>query len=897
MSTLSDILSLPNGARFYRADLHIHSFGSSHDVKDVTMIPDGIVTTAVAEGLDVVAVADHNEIINVEATITAANGHDLLVIPAVELSTADGHLLCYLPTLDALKKYFASLSIVDHGTSTSRCQNSILDCLSKLAQLSGFGVLAHVDGDGGFDVVNPGMSPHKVDVLCHKALLGIELKNSTSPISYSDSDPDPNRANAGRSRIRKLVLGSSQYLARLLNSDAHTLNTLGKNAQGMRKVSRVKMNGPSFAALRIAFEDSDARVRIEDQIPATVPHVVGIHLEGGFLDGQHIHFSPNLNCIIGGRGTGKSTTFEAVRCLTGEFSDNTIVDSDVWPSEITLFWRDQAGQVHSLHRSWGGELLNLDDPVNGPDAFVIESYGQGETARISKEANTDPIALLRYLDRFVDIADAAMEEEQARDELLAVQGEIEKATTNVELIPQYERMLSTTQQQLAALKQAKAEEVIELQRKLAEEREVRSSISRKLTAVQQDINALSAKTLVEEIEALAVPNNLAVGTTEFEKILQGARTFESETTTAQALVKASYKILKETTDIQLTSWKAKEAVALKTIEDKRKALESQNIKLDMAYIQKLAKDEAELKTSLTNLRMWKPHLIEQKRKYGAASQRRWAARERIATTRDAYGKAISRVLRSALSDLIVSLKFSRSSYSPDAEKQIIQAMVWRTIQVPRAALLIEKLTMPGLLSAIDKRNSAALTAVTTDQGAKIFDNSEAERLITQLSEPAIRFALERCVVYDVPRLTVTKVVTTPGGPPRNVVKDFSKLSLGQQQSVLLALMLSSNSSAPLIIDQPEDNLDAEFIYHSLVPVLRLAKERRQVIIVTHNANIAVLGDAEQIIVLKSTSDKGMVVSRGSIDESSTSTAACSILEGAKEAFERRARIYGVNQPT
>jgi ABC-type bacteriocin/lantibiotic exporters, contain an N-terminal double-glycine peptidase domain len=224
-------------------------------------------------------------------------------------------------------------------------------------------------------------------------------------------------------------------------------------------------------------------------------------------------------------------------------------------------------------------------------------------------------------------------------------------------------------------------------------------------------------------------------------------------------------------------------------------------------------------------------------------------------------------------------------------------MGWRTIQVPRASLLIEKLTMPGLLNAIDKRNSASLMAVTTDQGAKIFDNSEAERLITQLSEPAIRFALERSVVYDVPRLTVTKVVTTPGAPPRNIVKDFSKLSLGQQQSVLLALMLSSNSSAPLIIDQPEDNLDAEFIYHSLVPVLRLAKERRQVIIVTHNANIAVLGDAEQIIVLKSTSDKGMVVSRGSIDESSTSNAACNILEGAKEAFERRARIYGSTKST
>jgi len=148
-------------------------------------------------------------------------------------------------------------------------------------------------------------------------------------------------------------------------------------------------------------------------------------------------------------------------------------------------------------------------------------------------------------------------------------------------------------------------------------------------------------------------------------------------------------------------------------------------------------------------------------------------------------------------------------------------------------------------------------------------------------------------VHDLPRLTVTKAIAEPNGKTRYVGRDFSKLSLGQQQSVLLALMLSSDSNLPLIIDQPEDNLDGEFIYHSLVPVLRLAKERRQVIIVTHNANIAVLGDAEQIVVLKSTSEKGVITSRGSIDDPATREAACSILEGAKEAFQRRARIYGV----
>jgi DNA repair ATPase RecN len=105
-------------------------------------------------------------------------------------------------------------------------------------------------------------------------------------------------------------------------------------------------------------------------------------------------------------------------------------------------------------------------------------------------------------------------------------------------------------------------------------------------------------------------------------------------------------------------------------------------------------------------------------------------------------------------------------------------------------------------------------------------------------------------------------------------------------------MLSSKATIPLIIDQPEDDLDGEFISGSIVPALRLAKERRQIIVVTHNPNIAVLGDAEQIIVLKSTADHAVVHATGSIDDSATRDAACNILEGSRDAFKRRAEIYG-----
>jgi len=148
-------------------------------------------------------------------------------------------------------------------------------------------------------------------------------------------------------------------------------------------------------------------------------------------------------------------------------------------------------------------------------------------------------------------------------------------------------------------------------------------------------------------------------------------------------------------------------------------------------------------------------------------------------------------------------------------------------------------------------------------------------------------------LYDLPRLQITRAVSDGKGGSTYVRREFAKLSLGQQQSVLLALMLSSDSDRPLIVDQPEDNLDGEFIYTTLVPVLRRAKERRQIVIVTHNPNVAVLGDAELIVVMKAMYDRGMIVARGSIDHPDTRASACSILEGARDAFLRRAKMYGM----
>src|SRR5207253_8775078 len=144
---------------------------------------------------------------------------------------------------------------------------------------------------------------------------------------------------------------------------------------------------------------------------------------------------------------GKSTTFEAIRCLVGQPSETTVIDSDVWPDQVDLLVEDQTGQVHHVTRARGGEVENIDDPIDGPVSFAIECYGQGETQKISQRAQTDPSALLDYLDRFVDVTEEIAREEELRQGLLDLQSKIEEAIRKVELIPQYERDLALAQSQ------------------------------------------------------------------------------------------------------------------------------------------------------------------------------------------------------------------------------------------------------------------------------------------------------------------------------------------------------------------------------------------------------------------------------------------------------------------
>ena len=119
---------------------------------------------------------------------------------------------------------------------------------------------------------------------------------------------------------------------------------------------------------------------------------------------------------------------------------------------------------------------------------------------------------------------------------------------------------------------------------------------------------------------------------------------------------------------------------------------------------------------------------------------------------------------------------------------------------------------------------------------------------------------------------------------------LSRASAGQKTTAILTFLLSYGNM-PLLLDQPEDDLDNKLVYDLLVTRLKEAKEKRQIIVVTHNANIPVNADAEFIISMDTESEQVATKFNGTMDDRDVRKEICDVMEGTQFAFEMRAKKY------
>jgi energy-coupling factor transporter ATP-binding protein EcfA2 len=752
---------------------------------------------------------------------------------------------------------------------------------------------AHVDLEGGVEAAMAKFNQFKEEVYCSKSLLGIEIGRKENADWYTFGETNADRRRLIQMRSEKLGLGEGYSLPKVMASDAHTLSALGKNAAGDRKLTRFKMETLSFAALQLAFQDAAARVRIEEAVPTDVPRFVGIRVSGGFLDKQVVRFNKNLNCIIGGRGTGKSTLLESTRVGAGnQIGRDDFVDSDAWPDRIELVFQDETGRQQVFVREKFSDVVNQTDPRQGITRIPIESYGQGDTAEAIQHSDKDPGVLLQFLDEFLTMEELRADDDQIRQQLLDNQSHVERVSLEVKTIPEVEKAKKNADEQVKALKQKDASKLVVLEEKLANGKAFRQQLVEDLSKVVKSARTSLSDTSMLDSIVSRDGSDLPVGRAQFDEVCERVKAFAEKLGTHSTDIQAECDLIVSEINQKLGEWRTAEAKVQQEIDGIRKELEGKGVRLDVGFIKKTTKDAAEYAAKLSDLRRKKVKLE------GLITERSEVLLKREATKKKAYNEraklavTLEQNLKSTVVDYSIAVQFREGRYSPELEDIIKDAMEYRTSRVPRGQLIAKSFSPLELARVVQKKQATALTAITSE-GETVFSKSEADQIIERLSQPTVQFALERCTYEDLPEIRVSKLISLPSGAKKHITKTFAKLSLGQQQSILLSIMLFSKNRCPLIIDQPEDNLDSEFIYKTFVRVLRTIKERRQVIIVTHNANIAVLGDAELILPLKTNRDHTIVQDRGSIDTPATRILTCSILEGSEEAFRKRMRIYGI----
>lgn len=711
------------GALFYKADLHIHSYGDgtgSFDVTDTSNTPQAIVEMAIAKGLKVISITDHNQFLNSLYAVNYSKDMDILVIPGIEVSTTQGHLLVYFEKTDELQQFYGKLTF---NADKSICNQGIAECLNFAKQYDGIGILAHITLDSGFEKTINRYGPQMDQIFKCSNLLGLEITDKKDTNLYTDADDKlehKSLLNLWRATIDNRM---HRDFAKLMSSDSHTLDKLGKNAEGENRLTRIKMPTLTFRSFRLALLSSESRVRLEECIPEQHPTITHIKIEGGLLDGLDIELSPNLTCIIGSRGTGKSTLLESIRETSGNSSNSKLCDSEVWAQSILLSYFDEAGQAISLRREKNASVVNCTDPNNGVTLIPLESYGQGDTASTLQHSDENPKVIIDFLDSFLNLDLLHQQDNEYINLLRSNQSEMKKLRINLAALPEAKKALTNEQNKLKELEKTKAADIVKFHNALIQEREFRKTLIdqlNKLVKTYREI--LGDNSLFRDVAAMD-DAKVIVGKEYFKSVKSIVDDFSK--LVAQKSNELNSELKKKIDELkeQLKLWGAKEAEIQSKIDAKKIELTHQGIPFDLGKINQISKDILDYDKKVKRL-------IEDQKKLGELQKERQGilverenVRKEINRTHLAFAQKINKDLKSSIDNFSISLKYQDSRYSPEFENVLKLKMGWRTSQVSKAKIISLNLSINDFIHAVKVRDMEIFRKILYN-GERVLQDSE-----------------------------------------------------------------------------------------------------------------------------------------------------------------------------
>lgn len=925
------------GSRWCKFDFHTHT-PVSHDTNawqqakgtaDEVTFEKWLLQYMAAE-IDCVAITDHNsadwidglKAANERIAVAKPQGYrPLWLFPGVEISVNGGvHVLAVFDPSTPGSTIDSLLGTVDFpvrlhgrtdGQDAAACTGkSFKDVIAAVKNCGGLVIPAHADQDKGL------LQHVNTDALKHALELGIDAieiidRTSQKPQIYIEKAP---------------------CWAEIVGSDCHSFQ--GDAVPGSR-FTWVKMAEPTLEGLRLALHDgNDVSIHRHDDPdivsfdPDKTPDqwVQQIQIDGMQVMGNgqpmNLAFNPFFNALIGGRGTGKSTIVHALRlvfrrddelkALTassavrqtfdrfakvprarndrggGGLRSNSAIQVIVWREGIwfMLTWR-QDGSGVSVQELEGSAWKPSTSQSIDPQRFKIRIFSQGQIADLAGENQQ---ALLELIDAAAEVRPLTEQWQEAIRSYLTQQAKIRELDGRLAKREGVQLNLDDIARKLAKLEGSDHAAILRsFQHSRQQDHEITHAF-KGADDLKGEVTALAPRLVLDDArsgvfdeqadaDALRVLGELRAAVA----VAQAAVRTAGEELAQQAVRLSRHP--------DLEAWRRRSLAARQDYEELQAELATQGITDPGVYGQFVQQRQA-LNTQLQYLDALAGERAALAIKAEQQLQAIGEARDRITRARaafladslsdnpyvrisvDAGGEAIAaaeRRLRELMD--VTDDRFAKEIYLPDPNDPTAGPVgllaEWELAADRREA---EQAVREALIQAAQGQSVVGGSLRNNLKGRAEKDPAFVDRLRCLSFEDGLRVAVSR----------------------RGDGRDFQPIqqaSAGQRAAAMLAFLLSYGDE-PLVLDQPEDDLDNHMIYSLIVRQIRANKLRRQLIVVTHNPNIVVNGDAELVQAFDFKGGQCVVTVSGALQDAAVREEVCHVMEGGQEAFRRRWQRLG-----
>lgn len=854
------------GSTWVRFDCHLHTKADSGNFYIEADYYEKYINNLKASEIKVGIITNHNkfDIEEFKELKKRAMKENIYLLAGVELTAKEGSngihiLVCFnekwhenKTNEDFIGRFLDSVS---KGQSNFRTNNgkANTDLISTIETLEDykkdgrdyFIILAHVNNDNGFfNELKGGLIQ----------TIGKNNLFNDNVVAFQKNHISSNK------KIEHL----EKQFANVEGSDPKKIEEIGKGEK-----SYIKIGDFNFDAVRYALVFYEYRVSKDEHKPEKI-FIKSVLFEGGKLNGEHILFSPYMNNLIGIRGSGKSSILESIRyALEIPFSDNSADESYGYKESLVDYVLGSGGKVtlkisgtftneytiKKIHRH-NTEVFNDSEPkklINiSIDSLLNKPlyFGQKDLSMFGIRNNFEKDLIKKLFGKRVE----------------PYKGEITDKKNDIKIIIEKLNSYKNIEERKIEVKQKINE--LEINKKGFEKFKLESRLKEQRNF---ELDKIQIDKIKNEIADYFLKwgyfyndNREALKTLSVPESLYNQNNFEELKQFIKNLTIKSEKIFEAISDF-LKSKETLDAVVFKFNKKFDDKLEEFNKILREINIPKLKPEdflqiERELEINQIKLKEIEKLSLKKENLQNELNSC-------LAELNELYIKEYNEV-KTLLENVnkeekLVKIDIEFKGCKKDFEEFLKKIFGGSGLRTDDYKKITEKLWD---LTEYYKNNQSLKEILSEDRYYKF-----KEYFDSNLSE---------CLTYKAP----DKIKILYKG------KELPHLSLGQRASALINFIISRHDNGIIIIDQPEDDLDNQTIYNELIKEILEQKDKIQLIFATHNANIPVLGDCEQITVCRYENDS-IAIEQGSIDEEQIQHSIINVMEGGEDAFKKRNEAY------